>query len=106
MSHDSPAPLVSEVKVVVNKILTYESTGPAAKPWYKTFIGIGGKTFAITEGKPDGEYLCDLAYNYTKNAIPDLQLVRCYSHTNRDHWWSDSNIKGYHEIHYTRRWFC
>ena len=42
-----PCTTVSEVNVVVKKILTYESTGPAAKPWYKTFIGVGGKTFAI-----------------------------------------------------------
>jgi hypothetical protein len=78
-----PCTTVNEVKVVVKKILTYESTGPAAKPWYKNFIGIGGKTFAYYAGKPDGEYLCDLAYNYTKIAIPDLQLVNCYT-TNRD----------------------
>jgi len=78
-----PCTTVSEVKVVVKKILTYESTGPAEKPWYKTFIGIGGKTFNIYAGKPDGEYIIDLAYNYTKNAIPDLEIVRCYS-TNRD----------------------
>jgi hypothetical protein len=78
-----PCTTVNEVNVVVKKILTYESTGPAEKPWYKTFIGIGGKTFDYYEGKPDGEYLNDLAYNYTKNAIPDLQLVRCYS-SNRD----------------------
>jgi hypothetical protein len=78
-----PCTTVNEVNVVVKKILTYESTGPAAKPWYKTFVGVGGKTFAYYAGKPDGEYLCDLSYNYTKNAIPDLELVRCYS-TNRD----------------------
>jgi hypothetical protein len=78
-----PCTTVSEVNVVVNKILTYESTGPAAKPWYKTFIGIGGKTYANYSGEPDGEYICDLAYNYTKNAIPDLQLVKIYS-SNRD----------------------
>jgi hypothetical protein len=78
-----PCTTVREVNVVVKKILTYESTGPAEKSWYKTFIGIGGKTFGYYEGKPDGEYLCDLAYNYTKNAIPALELVRCYS-SNRD----------------------
>jgi hypothetical protein len=78
-----PCTTVREVNVVVNKILTYESTGPAEKPWYKTFIGIGGKTFRNYSGKPDGEYLCELSYDYTKNAIPDLQLVRCYT-TNRD----------------------
>jgi hypothetical protein len=78
-----PCTTVSEVKVVVKKILTYEGTGPAAKPWYKNFVGVGGKTFDYYKGKPDGEYLCDLAYNYTKNVIPDLQLVDCYS-SNRD----------------------
>jgi hypothetical protein len=78
-----PCTTISEINVVVNKILTYESTGPAAKPWYKTFVGIGGKTFANYSGKPDGEYCCDLAYNYMKNVIPDLEQVRCYS-TNRD----------------------
>jgi len=72
-----------EVKVVVKKIITYESTGPEAKPWYKNFVGVGGKTFDYFEGKPDGEYLCDLAYNHTKLAIPDLNLVTVYS-TNRN----------------------
>jgi hypothetical protein len=80
-----PCTYVTEVKLVVKKILNYESTGPAAKPWYKTFVGIGGKTFEFYAGKPDGEYLCDLAYNYTKNVIPDLQLVRCYSSYKYNH---------------------
>jgi len=74
---------VMEVKAIVQKIITYEKTGPEDKPWYKNFVGVGGKTFANYSGKPDGEYLCDLAYNYTKNAIPDLTLTRCYS-VNRD----------------------
>jgi hypothetical protein len=72
-----------EVKNAVKKIVTYESTGPEDKPWYKNFIGVGGKTFDYYAGQPDGEYLCDLAYNYTKNAIPDLTITRCYT-VNRD----------------------
>jgi hypothetical protein len=67
----------------VQKIITYESTGPAEKPWYKNFVGVGGITFDYYEGKPDGEYLCDVAYNSTKNAIPDLTQVTVYS-TNRN----------------------
>jgi Peptidase family C25/Propeptide_C25 len=78
-----PVVTVTEVKAVVKKITTYESTGPADKSWYTNFVGIGGKTFEYFEGKPDGEYLCDLSYNYTKNAIPDLHLTSCYT-TNRD----------------------
>jgi hypothetical protein len=72
-----------EVRHIVKKIITYESTSPAEKPWYKTFIGVGGKTFGYYLGKPDGEYLCELAYNYTKLAIPDLKLVKVFT-TNRD----------------------
>jgi len=72
-----------ELGRIVDKILTYEKTGPAAKPWYKNFVGISGKSFYTYEGKPDGEYLVDLAYNYTKAAIPDLNQVRVYS-SNRD----------------------
>jgi hypothetical protein len=78
-----PCASVREVKAAVKKITTYESTGPDAKPWYKNFVGVAGKTFYMWQGTPDGQYLCDLAYNYTKNAIPDLQLTRCYA-TNRD----------------------
>ena len=78
-----PVVTVTEAKAVVKKITTYESTGPAEKPWYTNFVGVGGKTFEYFEGKPDGEYLCDLSYNYTKNAIPDLHLTSCYT-TNRD----------------------
>jgi len=78
-----PCRTLREVKNVVKKIITYESTGPDAKPWYNNFVGVGGKTFDYYAGKPDGEYLCDLAYNYTKNVIPGLTLTRCYS-VNRD----------------------
>ncbi len=78
-----PCTTIREVKTIVNKIVTYESTGAEEKTWYNTFVGIGGKTYAYYEGKPDGEYLCDLAYNITSNAIPGLRLVKCYS-TNRD----------------------
>ena len=78
-----PCASVREVKAAVKKITTYESTGPDAKLWYKNFVGIAGKTFYMWQGTPDGQYLCDLAYNYTKNAIPDLKLTSCYA-TNRD----------------------
>jgi Peptidase family C25/Propeptide_C25 len=72
-----------EVNIIVKKIITYESSGPDEKPWYKNFIGIAGKSFYNWSGQPDGEYLCDVAYNYTKLAIPDLHQIQIYS-TNRD----------------------
>jgi hypothetical protein len=78
-----PAVTVREVKGVVKKITNYESTGPNEKTWYTNFVGVAGKTGEYYLGKPDGEYLCDLAYNYTKLAIPQLHLTTCYS-TNRD----------------------
>ena len=41
-----PVANTKELNRMVEKIITYESTGPAAKPWYKNFVGVGGKTFA------------------------------------------------------------
>jgi Peptidase family C25/Propeptide_C25 len=78
-----PVTTTMELKHIVKKIIAYENTGPAEKPWYKTFVGVGGKTGEYYAGKPDGEYLCDLAYNNTKLAVSGLQLVKVYS-TNRD----------------------
>jgi hypothetical protein len=36
-----PCTTTREVDIVVKKIITYESTGPEEKPWYKTMISIG-----------------------------------------------------------------
>jgi hypothetical protein len=91
----SRLPVANKVELdrIVKKIITYESTGPAAKPWYKNFVGVGGKTFSYWAGEPDGEYLCELAYNYTKLAIPDLKLVKVFT-TNRDIGGLVPDIKG------------
>ncbi len=78
-----PVTTKREVSTMVQKIITYENTRPEEKPWYKNFVGIGGKTFGYYQGKPDGEYLCDLTYNATKQAIPDLALIPVYT-TNRN----------------------
>ncbi len=78
-----PATTTKEVKAVVKKILTYEASGVEDKAWFNNFVGVGGKTFAYYSGKPDGEYLCDLAYNYTKNFYTNMKLTTCYS-SNRD----------------------
>lgn len=69
-----------ELKRVVDKIITYESTGPGAKSWFSTMIGVGGKTFDNYSGKPDGEYLCDLALQNMSSIITNP--MRVYS-TNR-----------------------
>ena len=74
-----PCANVREVKAAVKKIITYESSGPEDKTWYKNFIGVAGKTDYKYLGKPDGQYLCDRAYNNTKKAIPDLHLTACYA---------------------------
>ena len=64
-----------ELKIVVNKIINYESTSPEEKPWLRKMIGIGGKTFNIYEEKPDGEWACDLAYEYMSNLVDEYITV-------------------------------
>lgn len=68
---------IFEVKTIVKKIITYESTSPDEKPWFKKMIGVGGRTFDLYEGKPDGEYTCDIAIDYMGNLIN--QAVRVYA---------------------------
>jgi len=88
-----PVTTLREARHMVTKIITYESSSPAEKPWYNTFIGIAGKTFSYYQGKPDGEYLCDLTYNYTKQAIPELTFTTVYT-TNRNTTGLVPNTKG------------
>lgn len=70
-----------QVRRLVNKIIKYESTGPDDKPWFKTMIGIGGKTFEIYQGQPDGEYVCDTSIDYMGDLIDNP--IRAYA-SNRD----------------------
>ena len=88
-----PVANTKELDNMVQKIITYESTGPTEKPWYSNFIGVGGKTFGYWQEKPDGEYLVELAYNYTKPAIPDLKFIKVFT-TNRDIGGLVPNIEG------------
>jgi hypothetical protein len=69
-----------EVETIVQKIITYESTGPDEKPWLKKMIGIGGKTFEYHEGKPDGEWACDVAIEYMEDMVDEV--VRVYATNN------------------------
>jgi len=69
-----------ELKIVLNKIIEYEKTSPSTKPWYKTMIGIAGKTHAKYLGEPDGEYLCNLSFTYMEN-ITDNE-IRIYASNN------------------------
>jgi hypothetical protein len=65
-----------KVTILVNKIITYESTSPEEKPWFKKMITIAGRTFGFTEGQPDGEFDCDTAINYMGELV---QPVRVYA---------------------------
>ncbi len=70
-----------EVEIVMNKIIDYESTSPDEKPWFKRMVGIGGKTFELYHGQPDGEYVCDTSINYMGDLVDEA--VRVYA-SNRD----------------------
>ena len=70
-----------EVRLMVRKIINYEETGPSAKPWFKTMVGIAGKTFEIYQGQPDGEYVCDTSIDYMGDLVDNP--VRVYA-SNRD----------------------
>jgi hypothetical protein len=69
---------------MLNKIISYESTGPDLKPWYNRMILIGGKTFGLVGGVPDGEYVCEIALDYMVDGgiIDPNEVTRIYVSNN------------------------
>ena len=51
-----------DLKIVINKIITYESTSPESKPWLNKMIGVGGRTFSMYSGEDQKQ---NYAENYT-----------------------------------------
>ena len=70
-----------EVKTVVNKIITYEST-PIDPSWYKRMVLVGGDGFddsAYGTNWPEDELVCDKFLSYMK----DVEPVKLYA-SNRE----------------------
>jgi hypothetical protein len=57
-----------EVKIMVDKIITYESSSPEEKPWFNRIVGVGGDSFDDQEPLGDdiyeGEARSQLAFDY------------------------------------------
>ncbi len=61
-----------DVKVVVDKIISYE-TGTYGQSWFDTFVAIGGDTFSNFPGY-EGEETCDVALSF----MPGFTAKRLY----------------------------
>ncbi len=70
-----------ELKGVINKIINYESTTPAQKPWYNHMVSVGGRTFQNYEGVPDGEYVCNVAMDLMDDTVTTSNTT-CYASNN------------------------
>ena len=68
-----------EVKITVNKIITYEST-PADPSWFKKMVVVGGENWDdVGTNYLEGEVQCDKALSY----MPEFTPVKLYA-SNRD----------------------
>jgi low affinity Fe/Cu permease len=61
----------SEVSDVVNKIITYESTGAYIEEWFHHFVVCGGDTFPDYSYVDEGEYLNQNAIDMMSDFIPE-----------------------------------
>jgi hypothetical protein len=61
----------SEVSDVVNKIITYESTGGYMEEWFSNFVVCGGDTFPDYNNVDEGEYLNQNAIDMMDDFIPE-----------------------------------
>jgi len=72
-----PCVNTNQLKIVVNKIIQYETSTPNSDSWYYRMVGISGLSFELYNNQPDGEYLTDLAMNYVNDIIDEE--VRVYA---------------------------
>lgn len=61
---------ISEVDGVVNKIITYESTGAYMEDWFENFVVCGGDTFEDFDNLCEGEYLNTNAISMMDGFVP------------------------------------
>jgi len=54
-----------DLKIVIDKIITYESSSPNDKPWLNKMIGIGGRTFDLYDGEDQRQPSADDFVNIT-----------------------------------------
>jgi hypothetical protein len=69
-----------ELRIIVNKIIKYETSTPTADDWYTRMIGIAGLNHGFHLGQPDAEWLADVAFGYMEPVIDDE--VRVYASNN------------------------
>ena len=61
---------INEVSNVVDKIITYESTGAYMEDWFLDFVAIGGDTFSDSGNVDEGEYLNQKALDIMDDFTP------------------------------------
>jgi hypothetical protein len=66
-----------QLRIVVNKIINYETSTPTSDSWYNRMVGIAGMSFAQHNGQPDGEYLTDMAMGFVEDIIDEE--IRVYA---------------------------
>ncbi|KYK31196.1 MAG: hypothetical protein AYK22_08135 [Thermoplasmatales archaeon SG8-52-3] len=69
-----------ELKIIIPKIIKYESSTPTTDDWYKRMVGIAGLNHGFHLDQPDAEYLADLAFGYMESLIDEE--VRVYASNN------------------------
>ncbi len=62
---------LNEIDDVINKIITYESTGAYMEDWFSNFVVCGGDTFSDGSNVDEGEYLNQNAIDIMNDFIPN-----------------------------------
>jgi hypothetical protein len=69
-----------ELKIIVTKIINYETTTPTSEDWYKRMVGIAGMNHGFHLGQPDAEWLADVAFGYMEPLVDEE--VRVFASNN------------------------
>jgi hypothetical protein len=80
-----------EVKIMVNKIINYESS-PSDSSWFDNMIGIGGDSHNDNKNYLEGEVACDYIFDNYMTEFDPIKLYSSYKDTDPNHTPSTENI--------------
>ncbi len=61
-----PCTSTAQVRIMVQKIITYESTTYGSS-WFKQFLGVGGDTYPANDSYYEGEMATNMSYTFLKD---------------------------------------
>jgi hypothetical protein len=82
-----PCSTVDELQIVLNKIMTYE-TSTYDQTWFQNILLVGGDTFGLSKGSPLNVFEGEITNVKVGQQVPEFNQIRLWASTRNLHPWT------------------